>query len=103
MIDAFEMQRAQIEAAGMPAKMGLKAGGYAVVTIHRPVNVDIREALGPVEPCSPSPAACPSSSGASPYPQRWRPSACSSGSGAGVTLATPMGYVEFMSLVPTAA
>lgn len=107
MIDAFEMQRAQIEAAGMPAKMNLKAGGYAVVTIHRPANVDTREALGAVV------EALLAVAGRLPvvFPvhPRTRKQLETFGlferlkAGAGVTLATPMGYVEFMSLVRTAA
>ncbi|GAB4391154.1 MAG: O-antigen biosynthesis protein WlbD [Kiloniellaceae bacterium] len=40
MIDSFELQRAQIEALGMPESLGLQPGGYAVVTLHRPSNVD---------------------------------------------------------------
>ncbi|HYW75867.1 MAG TPA: UDP-N-acetylglucosamine 2-epimerase (non-hydrolyzing) [Gammaproteobacteria bacterium] len=40
MIDAFEMQRERIEADGTRASLGLEAGAYAVVTLHRPSNVD---------------------------------------------------------------
>ena len=48
MLDSFEMMRAQIEADGTRASMGLEAGNYAVVTLHRPSNVDTREALEPL-------------------------------------------------------
>ncbi|MDH4312993.1 MAG: UDP-N-acetylglucosamine 2-epimerase (non-hydrolyzing) [Gammaproteobacteria bacterium] len=48
MLDSFEMMRAQIEADGTRASMGLEAGNYVVVTLHRPSNVDTREALGPL-------------------------------------------------------
>jgi UDP-N-acetylglucosamine 2-epimerase (non-hydrolysing) len=48
MIDSFEMMRAAIEADGTRASMGLEAGRYAVVTLHRPSNVDTREALEPL-------------------------------------------------------
>ena len=40
MLDSFEMSRPAIEAANMPAALGLDRGGYAVVTLHRPSNVD---------------------------------------------------------------
>jgi UDP-N-acetylglucosamine 2-epimerase (non-hydrolysing) len=48
MIDSFEMMRSAIEADGTRAAMGLESGGYAVVTLHRPSNVDRREALEPL-------------------------------------------------------
>ena len=40
MLDSFEMSRPEIEAAAMPAALGLTRGRYAVVTLHRPSNVD---------------------------------------------------------------
>ena len=48
MIDSFEMMRPQIEADGTRDAMGLPAGNYAVVTLHRPSNVDRRENLEPL-------------------------------------------------------
>jgi len=39
MLDSFEMLRPRIEAAGARARLGLD-GAYAVVTLHRPSNVD---------------------------------------------------------------
>ena len=48
MLDSFEMMRGQIEADGTRASMGLEPGQYAVVTLHRPSNVDTREALEPL-------------------------------------------------------
>jgi UDP-N-acetylglucosamine 2-epimerase (non-hydrolysing) len=45
MIDSFEMLRAQIERSDMVSKFGLRASQYAVVTLHRPSNVDERERL----------------------------------------------------------
>ncbi len=44
MIDSFEMLRPRIEAARAAARLGL-TGPYAIVTLHRPSNVDTREAL----------------------------------------------------------
>ena len=45
MIDSFEMLRAQIETAGTRARLGLEGSPYAVVTLHRPSNVDDRAKL----------------------------------------------------------
>ena len=46
MIDSFEMLRERIEAAGTQQRMGLTAQAYAIVTLHRPSNVDSRQKLG---------------------------------------------------------
>jgi UDP-N-acetylglucosamine 2-epimerase (non-hydrolysing) len=45
MIDSFEMLRTQIEQADTRGQFGLQSGGYGVVTLHRPSNVDDRAAL----------------------------------------------------------
>lgn len=48
MIDSFEMLRDKIEAANTPAELGLEPGEYALVTLHRPSNVDALETLQPI-------------------------------------------------------
>jgi len=48
MIDSFEMLRSKIESAKTRAELGLDDGGYALVTLHRPSNVDKRASLQPV-------------------------------------------------------
>lgn len=45
MIDSFELQRRQIEALAVAKSLGLEPGGYSVVTLHRPSNVDQPETL----------------------------------------------------------
>jgi UDP-N-acetylglucosamine 2-epimerase (non-hydrolysing) len=45
MIDAFEMLRDEIAASRWPARHGLADGEFAVVTLHRPSNVDDPERL----------------------------------------------------------
>ena len=45
MIDSFEMMRPQIEASSSRQGFGVPANGYAVVTLHRPANVDDPETL----------------------------------------------------------
>lgn len=48
MIDSFEMLHSNIEQANTTAELGLEAGGYALVTLHRPSNVDALETLKPI-------------------------------------------------------
>lgn len=48
MIDSFEMLRDKIEATHTAAELGLETGSYALVTLHRPSNVDSMESLGPI-------------------------------------------------------
>jgi len=45
MIDSFEMLRDRIEAADTRRRLDLEGSPYAVVTLHRPSNVDHRETL----------------------------------------------------------
>lgn len=40
MIDSLEMMRGKIEQQGTYSTFGLESGGYGVVTMHRPSNVD---------------------------------------------------------------
>lgn len=40
MIDSLEMLRGKIEAAAVHSELGLEAGQYGLVTLHRPANVD---------------------------------------------------------------
>ena len=44
MIDSFEMLRPRIEATDARSRLGI-TGPYAIVTLHRPSNVDAREPL----------------------------------------------------------
>ncbi len=48
MIDSFEMLRDKIEASDARTKLGLADNGYALVTLHRPSNVDTLETLSPI-------------------------------------------------------
>ncbi len=48
MIDSFEMLREKIEASDARSELGLEDGKYALVTLHRPSNVDARETLEPI-------------------------------------------------------
>jgi UDP-N-acetylglucosamine 2-epimerase (non-hydrolysing) len=46
MIDTLMARRDRIEASGVLARLQLDNGGYALLTLHRPSNVDDRETLG---------------------------------------------------------
>ena len=48
MIDSFEMLRESIESANTISDLGLDHGNYALVTLHRPSNVDSAETLTPI-------------------------------------------------------
>ena len=48
MIDSFEMLRDGIESANTAAELGLDSGEYALVTLHRPSDVDAAESLTPI-------------------------------------------------------
>ena len=45
MIDSLEMMREAIEASPVYEKFGVEKGNYAVLTLHRPANVDSPESL----------------------------------------------------------
>jgi UDP-N-acetylglucosamine 2-epimerase (non-hydrolysing) len=106
MIDSFELVRPAIEAAGVPEALGLTRGGYGVVTLHRPSNVDdpaqllrlvdalieTQQRLPLVFPVHPRTAR---RLGAAFLDSRLKR--------AGVRLVEPMPYVRFMSLVAGAA
>ena len=106
MIDAYELQRRQIEEAGTPGRLGLDGGNYGVVTLHRPVNVDRPETLQLlvgelIESAKDLPLVFP-------VHPRTRERLESFGltqrlsEAPGIHLVRPMGYVEFMSLLSQA-
>jgi UDP-N-acetylglucosamine 2-epimerase (non-hydrolysing) len=48
MIDSFELLRDRIEASSARHDLGLEGRDYAIVTLHRPSNVDAKETLEPL-------------------------------------------------------
>ena len=48
MIDSFEMLREKIESSEAQTELGLETGTYALITLHRPSNVDSLESLAPI-------------------------------------------------------
>ncbi|MCM2312009.1 MAG: UDP-N-acetylglucosamine 2-epimerase (non-hydrolyzing) [Steroidobacteraceae bacterium] len=108
MIDSFEMMRGAIEADGTRAGMGLEEGRYAVVTLHRPSNVDTREALAPlVQQLVAVSRDLPLVFAVHPRTRKKLEefgllAALAPASGARITLTEPLGYIQFMNLVRTA-
>jgi UDP-N-acetylglucosamine 2-epimerase (non-hydrolysing) len=103
MIDSYELLRQRIEAQSAREKFGLEPQGYAVVTLHRPSNVDSRETLESlVGEISKVAAKLPV---VFPIHPRTRKNLETFGlmrrlSGQpGIHLTEPMGYIDFMSLV----
>jgi UDP-N-acetylglucosamine 2-epimerase (non-hydrolysing) len=106
MLDSFEMVRPQIEAADVVKEMGLATGGYGVVTLHRPSNVDspddlsrlvdvlncVQRELPLVFPVHPRTAARLAETGLRSSLEK-----------SGVRLIEPLPYVPFMNLVLNSA
>lgn len=102
MLDSFEMVRPRIEAADVAAELGVRVNRYAVVTLHRPSNVDDPAKLGElvralsrvqrdiplVFPLHPRTAGQLSRTGLRADLDQ-----------AGIRLIEPLSYVRFMSLV----
>ena len=106
MLDSFELVRPAIEAAGVPASLGLEAGGYGIVTLHRPSNVDDPEQLARlVEALVDVQKRLPLVFPLHPRTAQRLASAGLAGrlEAAGVKLVEPVPYVRFMSLVIGAA
>ena len=103
MIDSFELLAPKIRAAGAATRFGLKRHGYAVVTLHRPSNVDdaeqlelivekllaVSEQLPLVFPVHPRARQRLEEFGLAAKLQ-----SCPT-----ITLVEPLSYIEFMSLV----
>ncbi len=103
MIDSFVMLKDKIEASNAREALGLVEGEYALVTLHRPSNVDALESLAPiVSELIAASAKLPVVFVAHP---RTIKSLESFGlrkkfeSTAGVTLLEPLPYIQFMNVV----
>ncbi|MBS0579566.1 MAG: UDP-N-acetylglucosamine 2-epimerase (non-hydrolyzing) [Proteobacteria bacterium] len=106
MLDSFEMLRSKITATDMRAALRL-AGPYAIVTLHRPSNVDeqskLQELVAAIEELSRELTVV-----FTVHP-RTRKRLAEFGlleritSAAGIRATEPLGYIEFMNLVMHAA
>ena len=107
MLDSYEMLRRKIEAAETRTKFGMPARGYGVLTLHRPSNVDDRETLTFLADAILEVAArLPLVFAVHPRTRQRLEDFGLMGrveAAPGLSLAEPMGYVEFMGLVREAA
>ena len=103
MIDAYEMLRTQIEQQQTRDRFGVAAKAYGTVTLHRPSNVDHREALSLI--VDQLVAVAKLMPIVFPIHPRTRQRLSQFGlldaltASPGVHVAEPMGYKEFMGLV----
>ncbi|CAM5449313.1 non-hydrolyzing UDP-N-acetylglucosamine 2-epimerase [Rhodanobacter lindaniclasticus] len=103
MIDSYELMRERIEASGERQRLGLEKHGYAVVTLHRPSNVDTPEQLGSlVSQLKRVAASLPLVFPVHPRTRKnleafglWTELA----QAPGVHITEPLGYVDFMNVV----
>ena len=107
MIDSYEMLRESIAGAKMVERLALTARGYAVVTLHRPANVDNAASLTVlVAQLLAASRSLPIVFAVHPRTRKRlqdfdlmaRLTDCQ-----GIRLTEPLGYIEFMSLVSNAA
>jgi UDP-N-acetylglucosamine 2-epimerase (non-hydrolysing) len=103
MIDSLVAMRDRIEAAGAPERYGVTRGEYLVVTLHRPALVDgplLVEALEAIERVARDLPVV--------FPMHPRTAGAMERAGfrfsePGVLTLEPIGYLEFLSLVASAA
>ena len=103
MIDSFVMLKDKIEASNAREELGLTSGEYALVTLHRPSNVDSHDSLQPIVD------ALAKASNSLPvvfvaHPRTIKNLAAFGlkepfEQSPGVTLLEPLPYVQFMSIV----
>jgi UDP-N-acetylglucosamine 2-epimerase (non-hydrolysing) len=106
MMDSYELVRPAIEACGWPAELGLQPGGYGVVTLHRPSNVDDPAQLARlVDALLAAHAQVPLVFPVHPRTRQRLEAAGLVGEleQAGVMLTGPAPYIRFMALVSGAA
>jgi UDP-N-acetylglucosamine 2-epimerase (non-hydrolysing) len=107
MIDSYEMLSASIAAAKMVERMSLPARQYAVVTLHRPANVDRADSLASlITQLASASASLPMVFAVHPRTRKrlveFGLMAALENSG-NIKLTEPLGYIEFMNLVANAA
>jgi UDP-N-acetylglucosamine 2-epimerase (non-hydrolysing) len=103
MIDSFEMLRDTIVTRRYYDDIGLAAGTFGVVTMHRPVNVDDRDALAfLLSQLRATSRQLPLVFPVHPRTRQRINEFNLAQDALGITLIEPLGYVEFMSLVGAA-
>ena len=100
MIDSFEMLRQAIGERRYGAELGLTPGGFGIVTMHRPANVDDPAALAAVAAeLATAAQRLPLVFPIHPRTRRRLAEFGLAGQLGAVRLVEPLGYIEFMSLV----
>jgi UDP-N-acetylglucosamine 2-epimerase (non-hydrolysing) len=103
MLDSFELMRARIEADETAQSLGLLGEQYAVVTLHRPANVDSKDSLNIL--CDQLTKAARELDLVFPIHPRTRKSLINHGlidaldSNPSIHLIEPLSYIQFMNLV----
>jgi UDP-N-acetylglucosamine 2-epimerase (non-hydrolysing) len=107
MIDSYEMLREVIAAAKMTERLALPPHQYAVVTLHRPVNVDSAASLGAlIGQLAAGSRSLPMVFAVHPRTRKRLQEfglMASLQDCAAIRLTEPLGYIEFMNLVSNAA
>jgi len=100
MIDSFEMLRPLIAARRYRGELGLDAGAFGVMTMHRPANVDDRATLRRLaDQLAAAARRLPLVFPVHPRTRRRLDEFGLSEKLSGLRLVEPLGYIEFMSLV----
>ena len=100
MIDSFEMLRQAIGERRYGAELGLTPGGFGIVTMHRPANVDDPAALAAVAAeLATAAQRLPLVFPIHPRTRRRLAEFGLAGQLGAVRLIEPLGYIEFMSIV----
>lgn len=107
MIDSYEMLRDSIAAARMVERLALSPRRYAVVTLHRPANVDSAESLASlIAQLSSASESLPMVFAVHPRTRKRLQEfglIAALENCANIRLTDPLGYIEFMNLVSNAA
>jgi UDP-N-acetylglucosamine 2-epimerase (non-hydrolysing) len=102
MIDTVKRHLEAARARGTPARLGLPPGGYGVVTLHRPSNVDEADGLGRIlEALRVVGAMVPVHFPVHPR-TRARMEQLGFGPATGVNLCEPMGYLDVLGVMDAA-
>jgi UDP-N-acetylglucosamine 2-epimerase (non-hydrolysing) len=100
MIDTLLRHRARARAARMPDRLGLVPGRFALVTLHRPSNVDSPQTLAPIVAGLERVAAeVPVVFPVHPRTRGTLEAVLAAGGASSIRLLEPLGYLEFLGLM----
>jgi len=100
MIDTLLRHRSRARTLRMPDRLGLAPGRFALVTLHRPSNVDSPQTLAPIVAGLERVAAeVPVVFPVHPRTRRTLDAVIADGGGSSMRLLEPLGYLEFLGLM----